>query len=223
MKVQAQPKFFRMSDAAARQQVFLRAVVGSIMLCATLAPIAAGQTATSAELAQGTEGEASFRSMRSERVESSFSQGLKTIRREIVANKPEPSRLDITFNQRGNTNEIINAGDSRWESPVEELVNMLSISGVFEGFPRLSVNLKMDEQRAAANIVATFTSELHATQSAQNIESLLAQARRSSHDEELTVVLNNMTLSANGKRLAMSLEMSRERAGNLLRKHLSLP
>jgi hypothetical protein len=37
------------------------------------------------------------------------------------------------------------------------------------------------------------------------------------------VVLNNMTVSANGKRLCRLPEMSRATAGNLLRQHLSIP
>ena len=36
-------------------------------------------------------------------------------------------------------------------------------------------------------------------------------------------VLNNMTVSANGKRLLRRPEMSRAAAGNLLRQHLSIP
>lgn len=37
------------------------------------------------------------------------------------------------------------------------------------------------------------------------------------------VVFNHMHTSANGKQLVMKLEMTREAAGNLLRKHLALP
>lgn len=37
------------------------------------------------------------------------------------------------------------------------------------------------------------------------------------------IVLNNMTVSANGKRLAMQPALARERIGQLLRQHLSIP
>ncbi len=44
-----------------------------------------------------------------------------------------------------------------------------------------------------------------------------------SHAEPSPIVLNNMTVSANGKWHSLRLEMSREQAGNLLRKYVSLP
>lgn len=47
--------------------------------------------------------------------------------------------------------------------------------------------------------------------------------RATVRDQVRVTVLNNMTASANGKRLALRLEMSRERANVLHRQHLSIP
>jgi hypothetical protein len=47
--------------------------------------------------------------------------------------------------------------------------------------------------------------------------------RATAKDQTRVAVLNNMTASANGKRLALRLEMSRERAVHLQRQHLSIP
>ncbi|HYY41595.1 MAG TPA: hypothetical protein VE775_02615, partial [Pyrinomonadaceae bacterium] len=52
---------------------------------------------------------------------------------------------------------------------------------------------------------------------------LRAFLRASAKHQTRVAVLNNMTASANGKRLALRLEMSRERAGNLQRQHLLIP
>jgi hypothetical protein len=116
-----------------QQQVFLRAAVSSIVLCAALAPAAAGQNAATTVLDQATPCRNSSRVLKFECIKNPF-----------------PPRL-------------------------------------------------------------------------QKIESLLAPARLIRHDDDLAIVMNNMTLSANGKQLVMYLELSREQAGNLLRKHLSLP
>lgn|GEM_PF-6676053 len=47
--------------------------------------------------------------------------------------------------------------------------------------------------------------------------------RAATKDQARVAVLNNMTASANGKRLALRLEMPRERAEHLRRQHLSIP
>ncbi len=55
------------------------------------------------------------------------------------------------------------------------------------------------------------------TNAARNFLRALAPA------QSAVIVLNNMTVSANGKRLAMQPALPRERIGQLLRQHLSIP
>jgi hypothetical protein len=75
----------------------------------------------------------------------------------------------------------------------------------------------------SARLTATFEAELNVPPAAQNIERLRSLARSATNDENVTIALNSMVLSANGKQLVMQLEMSREQIGNLLRQQLSLP
>ena len=160
--------------------------------------------------------------MRVEWATDVFRSAFKDIYKEIAISKPDPEKLDLTFNERGQTNEIVNAGDIRWNDSVEKFVNALSISGAL-GNSLLSVNLKNDQQKFSARVTATFEAELNVAPAAQNIERLRSLARSATNDENVVVALNSMVLSANGKQLVMQLEMSREQAGNLLRQHLSLP
>jgi hypothetical protein len=147
---------------------------------------------------------------------------LRDIRKEIAADKPDLEKLNLTFNQYGQTNVIVNAGDARWNEPVEKFVRLLSGSGAF-GDSLLSVSLKIDGQKFSAKVVATFDAEPSVASVIQNLETLRSLARALARDDNEAVALNSMTLSANGKQLIMQLEMSREQAGNLLRKHTSLP
>jgi len=202
-----------------RQQTLLvRAVVGSLVLCAAFGAPTVAQASPSSEqiiLQQDAP-------MRIEQATEVFRRGFRDIRKEIAAGKLDPERLDLTFNQRGQTNEIINAGDVRCNDPVEKFADALSVSGRLES-SRLSVSLRNDEQKFSARITAPFESEFNAAPAVQNIELLRSLARSATHDENVSIVLNSMRLSANGKQLIMQLEMSREAIGNLLRKHLSLP
>ena len=219
MSGRVQRKHTRPSARVKRQQALLvRAVFGSLVLCATFG------TPTVAKTTSSSEHEISQQdtSLRVEWATEVFRRGFKDIWKEIASNKPDPEKLDLTFNQRGQTNEIINAGDIRWNDAVEKFVNTLSISGALEN-SLLSVSLKNDKQKFSARVVATFESELKVTPAVQNIELLRSRARAATHDENMLLALNGMTLSANGKQLVMQLEMSREQVGNLLRKQLALP
>ena len=115
------------------------------------------------------------------------------------------------------------AANGRWQSLAGEFVAALSDSGALsalKGADHLTITLRLDE-RASARLNAVVNSAEQAAQLAQNYNTLLDLARFSGRDG--VEVLNNMAFNANGKWLTMQLEMSREQAGNLLRKHLSLP
>lgn len=196
----------------------MRAVVGSLVLCAAFGTPTTTQATP--PLRRGVSQQDAPLGV--EQAMETLRRGLRDIRKQIAASKPDPERLDLTFNQRGQTNEILNAGDPRWNDSVEKFVETLSLSGAL-GNSLLSVSLKNDGQKFAASLVATFDSELRVAPVVQNVEFLRGLARAATRDENVSVALNSMTLSANGKQLVMRLEMSREQVGNLLRQHTSLP
>jgi len=217
MKDEVSPIISRVTGQ--RQQTLLvRAVVGSLVLCAAFgAPTVAQASPASEQIILQQDAP-----MRIEQATEVFRRVFRDIRKEIAAGKLDTGRLDLTFNQRGQSNEFINAGDIRWNDSVEKFADALSVSGVLES-SCLSISLRNDEQKFSARITATFESEFNAAPAVQSIELLRSLARSATHDENVSVVLNSMRLSANGKQLIMQLEMSREAIGNLLRKHLSLP
>jgi hypothetical protein len=86
----------------------------------------------------------------------------------------------------------------------------------------VTITLKWDE-RASARLHAVVSSTEQAEQLAQTYNALVGFGRLNRRGREGVEILNNMAFSANGKRLTMRLELTREMAGNLLRKHTSLP
>jgi hypothetical protein len=210
------------TNIGARHHAVARVVAGSLMLCVVFSVPVAPHTVTSSE--QGTLlQDASDEIARVERAKDFLREKVRETKTAAASDKPDLDRLDITFNQHGSTNEIVISGVAHWGCPVKEFVNALSMSGALEGSPLLNVRLKADEQDASTRIITTFDNEQNVARSAQDVEKLLALARLTARDVELVTVLNNMTLSANGKQLVMKLEMSREQAGNLLHKFLALP
>lgn len=219
MNGKVQRKHQRSQATARRQQALLvRAVFGSLVLCATFG--APTTTQATPSFTQGVSQQDA--SLRVEWATEVFRRGFRDICKEIAAGQPDLERLDLTFNQRGQTNEIVNAGDIRWNDSVEKFVDALSLSGAL-GNSLLSVSLKNEQQKFSARVTATFEAELNVAPAAQNIERLRSLARSATNDKNVAVALNSMVLSANGKQLVMQLEMSREQAGNLLRQQLSLP
>jgi hypothetical protein len=83
--------------------------------------------------------------------------------------------------------------------------------------------LGAQEQNAAQSSAVGQKVQHSTQQSAYGDSATRAFLRVVVRDQVRVPVLNNMTASANGKRLALRLEMSRERASVLHRQHLSIP
>ena len=209
----------------------MRAVVGSLVLCAALAPNAtaqqSSQQAVSPEIARLLRvNKQTFNSLLSSvdrEIDNGTYEGLGLLEVTVEADVGElnnrPFNKSISY---GNVTE------PRWKER-DLVIGFVAGFGASGGFNRiedarhLSYTLKLDEQNVGLSAVATVTSELRATQIAQSYSSFLDAVRSAGRDEEVVAVLNNMTVSANGKQLTMQLEMSRQQAGNLLRKYVSLP
>jgi len=227
---QAQPKFVRPPDAAQQQQVFLRAVVGSIVLCAAFG----GHSAVEAQ-------EPSPRELERTRLYSisfdprPFRELLAKaarLRADGLLNFSDTFEISIEADRNADRSlkgvSVVSEAsrNDRRRGLAQEFVGAISDSralAALDGTHHLSMKLRPTQE----GVLASATFEVESLQRAQELatdyELLLRAARLQRQGRNESAVLNNMTISANGKQLVMKLDMSREQAGNLLRKHLSLP
>ena len=83
--------------------------------------------------------------------------------------------------------------------------------------------LAAQEQNAAQPAAREQKARLASPRSPRGEEAARAFPRATGTAQAHAAVLHNMTAAANGKQLAMRLEMSRAQAGNLLRQHRAIP
>lgn len=210
----------------------MRAVFGSLVLCAALAPNAMSQTGGAQGVYQRdtTSEVKEFRPINA----TPFRQVLAKTQRLLEAGELNPQDVfDFTLEAERNADGTLRdikfteaaAANGRWTSLVREFITVLSDSRALSALTdadHLTFTLRLDE-RASARLQTVVKSHEHAAQLAQTYNALLDLARFSQRGREGVEVLNNMAFTANGKQLTMQLEMSREMVGNLLRKQLSLP
>lgn len=205
-----------------QQRLLLRAVVGSLVISSALSAPATAQP-TFGLLTQPTQVQQDWPEKRTERVSDVLRRGLREIREQVASDSPELARLNLAFTRRGQTNEIVNSGDARWNAPVESFINALSIGGAFEGHPLFTLSLKTEDPNFNAVLIAAFESEAQAERAVQSTGNLLALARLAARGDGLAAVLSGMSASAGGKQLVVKLGMTSEQAGNLLRQSLAKP
>ena len=218
------------ATARRRQQALLvRAVFGSLVLCAALAPTALAQTTTVAQDATSE-----VKQFRIPHSGPPFREFLAKMQGLIEAGELNTQdTFDFTVEAKRNSDGTrrdfkltkAQAGNQRWQALLTEFIMILSDSGALSALQdadHLTITLKLDE-RASATLHAAVESDEHATQLAQGYNALLGIGRLNRRGRADVEILNNMTVNANGKQLTMQLEMSREQVGNLLRKQLSLP
>ena len=242
MKQKARHRASRKARAAHRQQVFLRAVVGSLVLCAAVSatPIVPAQT-----VATGSHPRSESRQNPEHFVwvHHFDAEGLRAFRSRasVLLNRlRDDGQLKVGENftlglegDRGDDGKLTNleftgaaASDAKWQEFARELASSMNDGGVFRPLKdtsRVALSLTLDGRNAALSAVSTLSSEESAQRQAKDYKALLTLVRSDGFDLDIAVVLNNMLVSANGKRLSMRLEMSREQAGNLLRRYVSLP
>jgi hypothetical protein len=208
----------------------VRAVVGSLVLCAALAPHALSQAAGAQGVYQrDTASEVKeFRPINARPFRELLAKTQRLVEAgELSAQDTFDFTLEAERNADGSLRDIklteVAAANGRWTSLVREFITVLSDSGALSALmdaDRLTITLRLDE-RASARLHAVVKSNERAEQLALTYNALLDLGRSSGRAG--VEVFNNMAFSANGKRLTMQLEMSREMFGNLLRQQLSLP
>ena len=111
------------------------------------------------------------------------------------------------------------AGDPVHRELATEVVAAISQSRLLrflEGVPQLRLKFVLDQQRLAITSSAEVASEDRARQMANGYGGLLALARMRERERPSGVVWNHMGFRADGKQFAVTLDMSREKAGQLL-------
>ncbi len=212
----------------ARQHVLLRAVVGSLVLCAALGATASAQQA--ARTGRESQPAFEFRPVHDRPLRELLAQTRQMFERGelsaqdkfefvVEADRHEDGTLhDVTFTKAEAANPL-------WQQLANEFVAALNDSHALQplrGVSHLNLAFKLDESAAVAMNAATVTAE-RATQLANGYNAVVAVGRMAQQGRDGVEVLNNMTFSASGKQLSMKLELSREQVGNLLRQHLSIP
>jgi hypothetical protein len=227
-RVQRQKHQRPTATAKRRQALLVRAVVGSLVLCAALAPHALAQE--SPAFRHETPDAKEFRPVNAR----PFRDLLAKTRGLIETGELNPQDVfDFTLEAERNADGTLGdikfteaaAANGRWRPLVQEFVSVLSDSGALSALTdadRVTITLKWDE-RASARLHAVVNSTEQAAQLAQTYNALVALGRLNRRGREGVEILNNMAFSANGKQLTMQLEMTREMVGNLLRQHTSLP
>ncbi|HEX7175643.1 MAG TPA: hypothetical protein VF240_10325 [Pyrinomonadaceae bacterium] len=102
---------------------------------------------------------------------------------------------------------------------VKETVDTISQSrllGFLDGTRRIRLDLSLDEQKLTITARTEVASEEYARKMASGYGALLAYARLMERERPSGVVWNHTGLMADGKQFAVTLEMSREQAGQLL-------
>jgi len=227
-KVQRQKHQRPTATAKRRQALLVRAVVGSLVLCAALAPHALAQGAPGHQ--PQTPDTKEFRPIdaRPFRDLLAKTRGLFETG-ELNSQDVFDFTLEAERNADGTLRDIkfteAAAANGRWQPLMREYVAVLSDSGALSALTdaeRVTITLRLDE-RASARLHAVVRSDEQAAQLAQAYNTLVALGRLNRRGREGVEILNNMAFSANGKQLTMQLEMSRQMVGNLLRQHTSLP
>jgi hypothetical protein len=221
---------------ARQQRLLLRAVVGSLVISAALAaPHAAAQT-PSAD-ARDRYKEVVTKYPYPADPATPFLRVLvkaADLHRDGLI-KSSDDTFEITFeaerHRDGSIHDLrvtsVAAVNGLWPSLMRELIEAVSRSRVLaplEDVERLSFTLRLDDRRGAfAGLNFEARSSEHAEQLKNAYATLLqlAAARAQGRPEE--ALFRGANVTANGKQFALTLQMPRERLGNLLRQSLAQP
>lgn len=215
-----------------QQRLLLRAVVGSLVLSAALASSATAQQQT-AVLGGGAAAQESPQPL--PRVYAApFRDLLAKIRRMVADGKLKADdvfefTVEAERNADGSLRDVRFAGQAavngRWREVTEEFVRVLSDSralSYLEGVERVTFTVGLAE-RLSAVLSAEAPTDARAAQLENTSKLVLDLARHSQQGRPGVEILNGMRASANGKRFALTLDMTRAEVGNLLSTNLALP
>jgi hypothetical protein len=239
MSEQTARQIARPTQPTTRQQVLLRAVVSSLVLCAALAPTVRAQTnGAGGPPMQPVEGTDTARAQQAQINLVPFRQlalrGAQAYARgELSLDDALELQLEADRAEDGTLNNILIGGSSAANPTLnafaKDFVAALSDSRALAA-PALSdahhlnLALNFDGRALNASVSTELSSAEVAQKQARGYQGLLylgAMARRGTDAE---VVFKNMTATASGKQLALRLELSRAALGNLLSHYLqSIP
>ncbi|MFL6211072.1 MAG: hypothetical protein ACJ74W_19640 [Pyrinomonadaceae bacterium] len=231
MSAQASRQIARRTQPTPQQHILLRAVVGSLVLCAALAPAVTAQEQAAA---------------RAEPVVRQFDRVEAQTLRDFwakVKTLVEQDKLDLngTFDlwleadrdEDGTLRNVVlrraDASDEQWRELAQSFAFALSTgTDALIRFDRIvhpsvarhvSLELKLDEQSVSARMFYTIKHDDSVPRSNPHLYQVFIQ----SQDKDQNVVFSHMGFSGGREQLRMHLGMTRAEAGNLLRQHLSIP
>jgi hypothetical protein len=215
---------------ARQQRLLLRAVVGSLVISAALAaPPAFAQT--SPEVQDGKPPITEYPRGNTGQLAGVFSKALRLHADGLIGWE---DTFEITFEaERAPDGSLrdprvtsLAAVNERWPELMREVVSALSegrLLAPLEDAGRLNLTFKLDPRAAHASVSFEAQSAERAAQLKRAYEGLLyigGAAKKGRHEEAL---FRSAYVTANGKQLALTLEMPRERLGNLLRQTRAIP
>ena len=218
-------------DAAARGEASVRPLARSVVLYAVLGTLALH--APPAPLALAQDGEtARAEARRRVGVDSRpLRELLSKVRRmrergELNLDGPASLAVEGDLNEDGTlSNQTFSfAGDESLRGLAGEIAQSLQESRAYSllhGARRVRLTLALDGQSFNARADADADTAERAERMSQGYGVLLNLARLSKKGRPEAVVFNNLTVSANGKRLSLNLDLTREALGNLLLKQVT--
>ena len=217
----------RDGDAAARADSSVRPLARSVVLYAVLGTLAL-HAAPGGRVALAQEGAPPHAEARQHvGVDSRpLRELLSKVRRmrergELSLDGPASMTVEGDLNEDGTlSNQTFNfAGDESFRGLAGEIARSLQESRAYSllhGARRVRLTLALDGQNFHARADADTNTHEQATRMSQGYSVLLGLARASKKGRPEAVVFNNLTFSANGKRLSINLDLTREALGNLL-------
>jgi hypothetical protein len=224
--------------AAAAQQIFLRAFVGSLVFCAALATPSAKAQALSFDAQNAARRAAEIEKRRARVSSRLLRELLAEVRKLTTAEDFALSKVievSIEADAVGNPDDdplhsfTVKTGETTdpfWADVFSRLGQDLrggALHRLLADAGHVEFTLKLDAQKTVATLVADFDSAARASAAADAHKLAVTRALGGFRRGAVAPVLNNMTASASGKQLSLKLEMSREQSGNLLRTLLALP
>jgi hypothetical protein len=222
------------ATAKRRQALLVRAVVGSLVLCAALAPHASAQQSS---VLEQTESERQIERVEVQTLRDFWAKVKSSLERDGIDLR---GTFDLAFEAERDEDGVLRnvrisrsaASDERWRELAQAFAFALSTStDALQRFDqlvhpstsrRVSISLKLDEQNLVGKMVYTIERDDYVPRSNPAFNQVWIQSN-GHRDKDQDIVFRHMGFSGGQKQLRMHLEMTREQAGNLLRKHLSLP
>lgn len=219
-----------------QQRLLLRAVVGSLVLSAALASNAASQQQQGTAVLGGAPTASPQESPRPvPRIYAApFRELLAKMRRmaeagEIKADDYFTFTFEAARDADGQLRDVRvteqAAVNHRWRKLTGEFVTLLSDSralSYLEGVERLTLTVSLGD-RFTASLAADGPTDEAASRFEKTSALLLELARHSQRGRPGVEVLDGMRASSNGKRFAVTLDMSRAEVGNLLSQAKAIP